>query len=152
MYQYPKETQYAIKGMVDASQPFDIEDIKSITETILKTDGDGQFFDPIVEKELKNFMMTMFEKGYMPGYYASTKFVCDETGPKIILEFSPENALNSLDLIEKPGDDGLSVKCTLHPQYKRLLKEICEKAQTTQDMMVRSILVRALNSIYDQLK
>ena len=150
MYPYQTETQYAIRGMIDVGQPFDVEDIKVLTETILE--DDGKYYDPIVQTDLKSFMMAMFEKGNIPGYLLMPKYVCDEKGPKVTLEFIPENALNSLDLINKPDSDGKSVKCTLHHQYKSLLEMICAKANCTQDMMVRSILVRALDAINDQLK
>lgn len=150
MYPYSKETQFAIRGMMEAAQPFDIEDIKVLTETILE-DG-GKFFDPIIEGDLKNFMLTMFEKGYMPGYCLGTKYVCDEEGPKILLEFCPENAFAFIDLIDKPEKQGKPVNCTIHPEYKDLLRTISKKAKCTQDTMVRSILIKALNKIYDQLK
>jgi hypothetical protein len=113
MYQYPGETQIVIRGMIEACQPFDVEDIKVLTETILE--DDGKYFDPIVDKDLKTFMLTMFEKGHMPGYYLTTKPVCDDKGPKMSMEFVPENALASLDLINKP-EKGATVTCALHPQ------------------------------------
>jgi hypothetical protein len=150
MYQYQTETQYAIRGMVEAAQPFDIDDIKVLTETILE--DDGKYHDPVIAKDLKMFMLALFEKGHIPGYLLMPKYVCDETGPKVTLEFIPENALTSLDLINKPDKDGRSVKCVLHGQYKELLEMICAKANCTQDMMIRSILVRALDAINDQLK
>jgi hypothetical protein len=135
--------------MVEASQPFDVEDIKTLTETILE--DDGKYFDPIVPKDLKMFILAMFEKGHIPGYLLSTKYICDARGPKVVLEFLPENGLSSLDLIDKP-EKGRPVKSVLHTQYKELLELICKKAGCTQDMMVRSILVRALDLINDQLK
>lgn len=149
MYPYQTETQFAIRGMIEASQSFDVEDIKTLTETILE--DDGKYFDPIVSKDLKMFILTMFEKGHIPGYWLTTKYVCDSRGPKVVLEFLPENGLSSLDLIDKP-EKGRPVKSTLHIQYKELLEYICKKAGCTQDMMVRSILVRALDLINDQLK
>ena len=149
MYPYHDETQFAILGMIEACQSFDISDIKTLTETILE--DDGKYYDPVIRKDLKTYMLTMFEKGHMPGYCVIPNFVCDEYGPKVILEFIPENDLSSLDIINKPTT-GNSATCLLHPQYKRLLKDVCKKADCTQDMMIRSILVRALDLINDQLK
>jgi len=149
MYPHVKETQFAIKGMMEASLPFDTNDIKELTETILI--DDGKFYDPITEMDVRSYLLAVFEKGYMPGYYITTKYICDDVGPKIILEFAPENELGTLDLIIKP-EDGVLAKCLIHPEYKELLKEICKKVNTTQDMFMRSILVKALDAIYDQLK
>lgn len=150
MYPYPDQTQIAIKGMIEASQSFDVEEIKSLTEAILK--DCGEYRDPIVEQELKNFMLTLFEYGRMPGYCLVPKYVCDEDGPKITLEFVPENAYASLTLIHKPEKNGKKVTCTIHDQYKEFIKRISDKAGCSQDMMVRSILIHALEMINDHLK
>ena len=150
MYPYSTETQYAIRGMIEAAQPFDIEDIKTLTETILE--DDGKYYDPIIHKDLKTFMLSIFERGHMPGYCLVTRPVCDEKGPRIIIEFMPENGLAALDLINKPTAGGKPVSCILHSQYKDLLKYVCEKADCTQDIMVRSILIMALDMIKDQMK
>ena len=150
MYQYSNETQLVIRGMVEASQPFDLEDIKVLTETLLE--DDGKYFDPIVTQDLKAFLLTLFERGHMPGYCLTTEPICDEEGPKMNIEFIPENLMASLDLINKPGEGGQSVTCVLHPQYKEFLKYICLKAECSQDTMVRSILIKALDQIRDQMK
>lgn len=150
MYPYQTETQYAIRGMLEVGQPFDVDDIKILTETILE--DNGKYYDPIKPQDLKIFLLTLFEKGHIPGYYLVPKYVCDETGPKVTLEFAPENGLATLDLINKPTSNGKPVHCTIHKEYKQLLEFICKKADCSQDMMVRSILIKALDSINDQLK
>ena len=149
MYPYSVETQLVIKGMIETSQPFDIDDIKALTETVLE--DDGKYFDPIIRKDLKAFILSLYERGYIPGYLLTTKYVCDEHGPRVALEFIPENGLSHLDLIDKP-EVGHPVKCVIHPQYKDLLVQICRKAKCSQDTLVRSILIRALDLINDQLK
>lgn len=149
MYPYQAETQSVIRGMIEACQSFDIEDIKALTETVLE--DDGRYYDPIVENDLKSFILALFEKGHIPGYYLLPKYVCDNEGPKVTLEFVPEDSFGALDLIDRP-DYGKSVKCNLHKGYKDLLEYICKKANCSQDMMVRSILVKALDEIKNHLK
>ncbi len=149
MYQYHTETQSAIKNLVEASQPFNIDEIKSLTENILK--NCGKYYDPIVSNDLKIFLLSMFEKGHIPGYYLTVKPIIDGHGPRMVLEFIPENVMSTLDLIDKP-ENGHKTTCELHKQYKELLKYICDRAECTQDTMIRSILVKALDMINDQLK
>jgi hypothetical protein len=149
MFAHSEITKYAIMGLVESGQPFDITDVKTVIETIL--DDNNTYYDPIEPKKLKSYLMELFEKGYMLGYNLSTRPVVDEDGPKIMMEFTPENPLGSIDLIIKP-EVGKKVQCTIHPQYKSLLKIICEKADCSQDVMIRSILIRALDLIHDQMK
>jgi hypothetical protein len=149
MFLHSEITKYAILGLVETGQPFDIEDVKTVIETIL--DDNNKYYDPIELKELKSYLLELFEKGYMLGYCLSTRPIVDAEGPQIVMEFTPENPLGSIDLILKP-EAGNKVQCVIDPQYKTLLKSICEKADCSQDVMVRSILVRALDLIYDQMK
>ncbi len=137
--------------MTESLQTFDINDIKTLTENILK--DNGKYYSPIIEEDLKDYMLSMFEKGDIPGYLLSPKYVCDENGPKVTLEFIPENSLAILDLIKKPSKKNEAiVKCTIHKPYKDFLKSICKKAKCSQDMMIRSILIKTLDIIHDQLK
>lgn len=149
MFVHSEITKFAIIGLVETGQPFDINDVKTVVETILE--DNNEYYDPIKVAELKSYLLELFEKGYMLGYCLTTRPVVDEDGPQILMEFAPENPLGTLDLIIKP-ESGNKVQCTIHPEYKTLLKEICEKAECTQDVMIRSILVRALDLIYDQMK
>lgn len=149
MFAHAEITKYAVLGLIEAGQPFDVNDVKTVVEAILE-DG-GKYHDPIDEKDLKSYLIEIFEKGYMMGYCLTTRPIIDEDGPKMLLEFSPENPLGSIDLIIKP-EKGDKIQCTIHPQYKDLLKIVCKKAECTQDVMIRSILIRALDLINDQMK
>lgn len=149
MFAHAEITKYAVMGLIEADQTFDVSDIKNVIENILE--DNNKYYDPIKDHELKMFLINLFEKGNMPGYCLTTRPVIDETGPRMLLEFTPENPLGSLDLIIKP-EKGNTVQCKLHPQYKTLLKRICVKVKCTQDVMVRSILIRALDLIHDRMK
>ena len=68
-----------------------------------------------------------------------------------------ENGLNTadpqtLDLIEKPSAQGQRVACVIHAHYKSLIKDVAGFADCNQDTLVRSILIKSLNLIKDQLK
>lgn len=149
MFVHSEITKYATMGLVETGQPFDVEDVKTVVETIL--DDSNKYYDPIETKELKSYLIELFEMGYMMGYCLATRPVIDASGPKVLLEFSPENPLSTIDLIVKPKT-GDKVQCTIHAHYKDLLKRVCKKAECTQDTMIRSILIRSLNLINDQMK
>lgn len=149
MYAHAEITQYAVRGFLEASKSFDIYTIKSLVEKMLE--DEGGYYDPVVEKDLKAYLVALFEAGSIPGYCVTVRPAVDEEGPKMVLEFAPENPYSTLDLILKP-DKGQLIRCKLHTQYKDLLKFICAKSGCTQEMMVRSILVKALDLINDQLK
>lgn len=149
MYPYSSQVQYAVKGLIGTAQPFNVDDIKELVESLLK--DSGTYYDPVADIDLKLFLMSMFEQGHMPGYCLTTKPVIDEDGPKMVLEFIPENPFAILDLVAKPAESD-NIKCALHPQYKDLLKFICKKINHTQDTVVRSILIKALDLIHDQMK
>lgn len=143
------EIQYAVRELISVGQSFDVNEIREIVELMLE--DDGSYHDPVRETDVKKFLIRMFEAGGMPGYCLVTKPMVGEKGPFITFEFKLENPFGSVDLISKPVD-GKTVSCNIHPYFKDLIKEISKHAKCSQDQMVRSILIKALMMIKDQLK
>jgi len=150
MSNYSLELKCVIESFVIVKQPFGFADIKECLEKILEEND--KYCDPIEEKELRIRSINFFERGGMPGYCLASKPMVGIDGPYHILEFSPENPMATLDLIEKPSAQGQRVACVIHAHYKSLIKDVAGFADCNQDTLVRSILIKSLNLIKDQLK
>jgi len=147
---YSHEIQFAIKELMSVGQSFDVVEIREIVEMMLQ--DNGGYFDPVKEPGVKKALLMLFEKGAMPGYCLTLKYMVGEDGPFVTYEFKPENPFATVTLIKKPTEGGKKVTCTIHPYFKELIIEISKHAGTSQDQMVRSILLKALMMVRDQVR
>jgi hypothetical protein len=150
MSHYAAELRHAIDDLIGTKRPFGFNEIRECLEKLLE--GNPKYTDSIKQPELKLELLKLFEIGCMPGYALVSKPMVGDDGPYFILEFSPENPMATLDLIDKPESDGQKVSCTIHLYYKNMIKDVAGLADCNQDTLVRSILIKSLNMISDQLK
>lgn len=150
MSDYSAELKLVIEDLVGTKRSFNFIEIKEYLEKILEKNS--KYCDPIKMKDLKNQSLNLFEQGCMPGYCLISKPMVSAAGPYFILEFSPDNPMATLDLIDKPESDGQKVSCIIHLYYKNMIKDVAGLADCNQDTLVRSILIKSLNMINDQLK
>lgn len=148
---HASEIQHAVQELISVGQSFDVNEIRDIVELMLGDNSNDGYQDPVREPDVKKFLVKMFEKGGMPGYCLILKPMIGEKGPFVTFEFKPENPFAAVDLIGKP-EDARPVHCQIHPYFKELIKEVSEHAKCSQDQMVRSILIKALMMIRDQIK
>ena len=147
---YTHEIQYAIKELMSAGQSFDVIEIQEIVELILQ--DVGGYYDPVEESSIKKALLMLFEKGAMPGYCLILKYMVGDDGPFVTYEFKPDNPFATVTMIKKPEEDSKRLSCVIHPYFKDLIVEISKHAGTTQDQMVRSILIKALIMVRDQVR
>ena len=150
MPKYSTELKNIVLGLISTGQSFDVSDVFDLLKEILEEKG--MYHDPIKKRELKHTLVHIFERGGMIGYCLTSKPMVDETGPFFLFEFTPSNPMGTLDLINKPDKDGKKIGCIIHPQYKHLIERISDIAGCTHDTLVRSLLIRSVNLIHDQLK
>lgn len=150
-YGYTEEITYAIRELVSARIPFDIEEVRSAVEKILK--DIGTYKDPVTTAKIKFELITLFERGAMPGYSMVLKPMVGDNGPYSILEFTPGTPLNMYHIIPIDIDgDSHKLTCRLPTYHKELIKQLADLNYCSQDMIARAILVRCLELIVDQLK
>ena len=143
------EIQLAVRELISVGQSFDTNEIREIVELMLK-ENKG-YHDPIREPDVRKFLIKLFEKGGMPGYCLILKPMVGDDGPFVTFEFKLENPFTTVDLINRPKDAKL-IRCNIHPYFKELIKEISEHAGCSQDQMIRSILIKSLLMIHNELK
>jgi hypothetical protein len=146
MFNYADELKAAVDDLVKSKKAFGVMQIKDdIKKTTKKKSS-------LKMRDLRLALLEAFENGNMPGYCLLSKPMVGEDGPYYVLEFTPDNPMGSLDLIEAPEIDGQQVGCLLHLYYKNMVYDIAALADCTEDTLIRSILIKCLNQISDQLK
>ena len=146
MFNYTSELKTTVEDFVKSKKSFGIMQIKATIKKTAKKKGS------IKMRDLRLALLESFEGGNMPGYCLVSKPMVGEDGPYHALEFTPDNPMGTLDLIEAPEVDGQKVECLLHLYYKNMVEDIADLADCTEDTLLRSILIKCLNQISDQLK
>jgi hypothetical protein len=146
MFNYADELKTTVEDLVKSKKSFGIAQIKDNIKKTAKKKGSLKM------RDLRLALLESFEKGAMPGYCLLAKPMVGEDGPYHVLEFTPDNPMGTLDLIEAPEIDGQQVGCLLHLYYKNMIDDIAGLADCTQDTLIRSIMIKCLNQISDQLK
>ena len=151
MHGFTEELKEAVRAFIELKHPFSIGDIKTVVDEIVTQHG--VYKDPITLGRVKKLLLSMLEKGDIPGYCLMSRPIVDDDGPKYILEFSPHNSMSisKIEMLDTP-ETYERVSCKIHPYYKRILRALSKTTNVSQDMIARSILTRGLALVFDQLK
>jgi hypothetical protein len=145
------ELQTALRGMIGNRQSFDIEEMSELVNKMLQeTREPGDYYDPVTPETIKLELMQVFERGELPGYSITMKPVIGENGPFHTVQFSPTNQLDPLDLIES-SSKYVKVACNIPAEYREFMIALSKRVECTQDMLLRSILIRALDLIHEDV-
>lgn len=141
------QLQIALRGMMGSRQSFDVEEMCELVNKLLQEAQEGGYTDPVTPDIIRSELMHVFERGELPGYSITMKPVIGEDGPYHTVQFSPTNQLDPLDLIES-NNKYVKVACNIPPDYREFMIALSKRVDCTQDMLLRSILIRALDLIH----
>lgn len=150
-YGYRVQLNEVLNELIGRREPFTA---KEVTDAIHEMfEESGGYHDPVGVKRIQTDLMRTFEKGDMPGYCITVHPFVDEDGYCFMgLGFEPFNPMDPLDIILEPEEgEGEDVKCNLHLHLKRMLDRLAEKADCSEEDLVRSILIRGIQLIYDEM-
>lgn len=152
-YGYRTEFQEILNELLNQRQTFGATEVVAAIKFM--HEESGQYHDPVEIKKIKSELMSLFEKGQMPGYCVRPLPYVDDNGVGWELKFEPFNPMDPLDLILPPeneeGDAKCIASCHLHLEFAELVQKLAERADCTEDTMIRSILIRGLQLIYDEM-
>lgn len=152
-YGHRTAMQEILNEFVGMRQSFDAREVTDAIQII--HEESGQYYDPIEIKKIKAELLAMFEKGAMPGYCMKSEPYANETGVYWSLRFEPSNPMDPLDLILPPeleeGDDEYIASCHIHVEFVDIIRKLSVKADCSEDTLIRSVLIRGLQLIYDEM-
>lgn len=146
--------QEILNEFISLRESFDAQEITEAIQII--HEESGQYHDPIEIKKIKTELLALFEKGEMPGYCMRPEPFIDDDGELYwSLRFEPFNPMDPLDLILPPeleeNDTKFVASCHIHAGFASLIRKLAKKADCDEDTLIRSVLIRGLQLIYDEM-